>query len=54
LTREKGDEIIIFYIDFQVMEDLCKHAEEKGHTVTMAMERILHAFLDEKRRTDNP
>ena len=54
MTGEKGGEIIIFYTDCQVMEDLCEHAEEKGHTVTMAMERILHAFLDEKRRTDNP
>lgn len=30
------------------MEDLRAYAEEKGQTVTMAMERILRAFLDEE------
>ena len=36
-----------------VAEDLRAYAEEKGQTVTMAMERILRSYLDEeKRHTD--
>ena len=50
MPRAKKDgEKISFYIDRQVMEDLRAYAEEKGQTVTMAMERILRAFLDEER-----
>ncbi len=47
MARTKKDgEKISFYVDRQVMEDLRAYAEEKGQTVTMAMERILRAFLD--------
>ena len=53
MARVKKDgEKISFYVDRQVMEDLRAYAEEKGQTVTMAMERILRAFLDEERRTN--
>lgn len=50
MARAKKDgEKISFYVDRQVMEDLRAYAEEKGQTVTMAMERILRAFLDAER-----
>ncbi len=50
MARAKKDgEKISFYVDRQVMKDLRAYAEEKGQTVTMAMERILRAFLDEER-----
>lgn len=42
----KDGEKISFYIDRQVLEDLRAFAEEKGQTVTLAMERILRTFLD--------
>ena len=42
----KDGEKISFYIDRQVLEDLRAYAEEKGQTVTLAMERILRTFLD--------
>ena len=42
MARAKKDgEKISFYVDRLVMEDLRAYAEEKGQTVTMAMERIL-------------
>ena len=55
MARAKKDgEKISFYVDRLVMEDLRAYAEEKGQTVTMAMERILRTHLDaEKRRTDS-
>ena len=54
MARTKKDgEKISYYIDRQVMEGLRAYAEEKGQTVTMAMERILRAFLDaEKSKND--
>lgn len=53
MARAKKDgEKISFYVDRQVMEDLRAYAEEKGQTVTMAMERILRAFF-ETQKEDN-
>ncbi len=50
MARAKKDgEKISFYLDRQVMEDLRAYAEEKGQTVTMAMERILRTHLDEEK-----
>ena len=50
MPRAKQDgEKISFYVDRQVMEDLRAYAEEKGQTVTMAMERILRTQLDEEK-----
>ena len=50
MSRPKKDgEKISYYLDRQVMEDLRDYAEEKGQTVTMAMERILRTFLDEEK-----
>ena len=50
MARAKKDgEKISFYVDRQVMEDLRAYAEENGQTVTMAMERILRAHLDEEK-----
>ena len=52
MARAKKDgEKISFYVDRQVMEDLRAYAEEKGQTVTMAMERILRAFLNEEKNS---
>ena len=57
MPRAKKDgEKISFYVDRRVMEDLRAYAEEKGQTVTMAMERILRTYLDEEKKrslTDN-
>lgn len=54
MARAKKDgEKISFYVDRQVMEDLRAYAEEKGQTVTLAMERILRAFLDAE-KADKP
>lgn len=54
MARAKKDgEKISFYVDRQVMEDLRAYAEEKGQTVTMAMERILRTFLDGE-KADKP
>lgn len=51
MARAKKDgEKISFYVDRQVMEDLRAYAEEKGQTVTMAMERILRTYLDEEKQ----
>ncbi len=53
MPRAKKDgEKISFYIDRRVMDDLRAYAEQKGQTVTMAMERILRAFLDGKREIE--
>ena len=50
MARAKKDgEKISFYVDRQVMEDLRAYAEEKGQTVTLAMERILRSYLDEEK-----
>ena len=50
MARAKKDgEKISFYVDRLVMEDLRAYAEEKGQTVTMAMERILRTHLDEEK-----
>ena len=49
MARAKKDgEKISLYLDRQVMEDLRAYAEEKGQTVTMAMERLLAAQLQEE------
>jgi len=54
MARAKKDgEKISFYVDRQVMEDLRAYAEEKGQTVTMAMERILRSHLDEEKAKQN-
>lgn len=54
MARAKKDgEKISFYVDRQVMEDLRVYAEEKGQTVTMAMERILRSHLDEEKAKQN-
>lgn len=53
MARAKKDgEKISLYLDRQVMEDLRAYAEEKGQTVTMAMERILRAYLDEAKPSE--
>ena len=50
MARAKKDgEKISFYVDRHVMEDLRAYADEKGQTVTLAMERILRAYLDKEK-----
>lgn len=46
--------LISFYVDRQVMEDLRAYAEEKGQTVTLALERILRAHLDKEKTKQLP
>ena len=52
MARAKKDgEKISFYVDRQVMEDLRAYAEEKGQTVTMAMERFCdHIWIEKKEK----
>lgn len=47
-ARKDGEKICL-YIDRQVLENLRAYAEEKGQTVTLAMERILQTFLEAER-----
>ncbi len=55
MARAKKDgEKISFYVDRQVMEDLRAYAEEKGQTVTLALERILRAHLDKEKTKQLP
>lgn len=45
MAREKKDgRFINYYIKREVYEELKKYAEEKGQTMTTALERILEEF----------
>ncbi|MBR0100262.1 MAG: ribbon-helix-helix protein, CopG family [Treponema sp.] len=47
MPRAKKDgEKISLYLDKDVIERLRAYADEKGQTLTMAMERAIKAFLD--------
>ena len=47
-AREKKDgHYINYYIDRENYEHLEKYANDKGRTVTAAIERIVKAYLDE-------
>lgn len=54
MARAKKDgEKISLYMDREILQDIRAYAEEKGQTVTLAIERILRAYLDqEKERSD--
>ena len=46
MSRPKKDGIYInYYVDRELVEKLRKYAEEKGQTITTALERILKDFL---------
>ncbi len=57
MPRPKKDgRHINYYIDRMIYERLEEYADEKGQTMTMALERILKQFFDktdeEKRKSD--
>ena len=57
MARPKKDgRHINYYIDRLIYERLEEYADEKGQTMTMALERILKQFFDktdeEKRKSD--
>ena len=54
--KKKDGRHINYYIDRVIFERLEEYADEKGQTMTMALERILKQFFDktdeEKRKSD--
>ena len=44
---KKNGEKVSLYLDKEIMARLRAYADEKGQTLTMAMERIMKAFFDE-------
>ena len=54
--KKKDGRHINYYIDRMIYEQLEEYANEKGQTMTMALERILKQFFDktdeEKRKSD--
>ena len=57
MPRKKEDgRHINYYIDRMIYERLEEYADEKGQTMTMALERILKQFFDkndeEKKQSD--
>ena len=49
MPRQKKDgRHINYYIDRKIFEELEAYAQEKGQTITMAMERILSRFFEEQ------
>ena len=50
MAREKKDgRFINYYIKREVYEELKKYAEQKGQTMTTALERILEEFYKTQR-----
>ena len=47
---KKNGEKISLYLDKDIMDRLRVFADEKGQTLTIAMERIIGAFLDEQEK----
>ena len=54
--KKKDGRHINYYIDRLIYERLAEYADEKGQTMTTALERILKQFFDktdeEKRKSD--
>ena len=51
MPRPKKDgRHINYYIDRKIFEELESYAQEKGQTMTTALERILKQFLDEQKK----
>lgn len=53
MARPKKDGAYInYYVDRELVEKLRDYAEDKGQTMTTAIERILKDYLDKTGRTD--
>lgn len=53
MARPKKDGAYInYYVDRELVEKLRDYAEDKGQTMTTALERILKEYLDKTGRTD--
>ena len=51
MPRQKKDgRHINYYIDRKVFEELEEYAQEKGQTMTTALERILSQFFEQSRK----
>jgi hypothetical protein len=54
MPREKKDgKFINYYIKREIYEELKKYSEEKGQTMTMALERILQEYLQKTLKEKN-
>ena len=54
MPRQKKDgRHINYYIDRRVFEELEAYAQEKGQTMTTALERILSQFLEQRGKENN-
>ena len=54
MPRQKKDgRHINYYIDRQIFEELEAYAQEKGQTVTTALERILRQYFDSLDKEQN-
>ena len=54
MAREKKDgRFINYYIKREVYEELKKYAEEKGQTMTTALERILEDYWEKENKKNN-
>lgn len=54
MPRPKKDgESISFYFDRELLERLRTYADEKGQSLTTAVERIVKKYLDEVAQTEN-
>lgn len=51
--QKKEGEKISLYLEKQTVDRLRKYAEEKGQTLTMAMERAISGFLDAEENNAN-
>ncbi len=51
MPRPKKDgEKVSLYLDKRTMERIRSYAEERGQTLTVAIERALNAFLDKSEK----
>ena len=48
MARQKKGTHISFYMDSSILERLRAYADDKGQTVTLALERLLTKSLDEE------
>ena len=54
MPRQKKDgRHINYYIDRKVFEELEAYAQEKGQTMTTALERILSQFFEQRGKENN-
>jgi hypothetical protein len=55
MPRAKKDgRHINYYIDRKLYEELERHAQEKGQTMTTALERILAQHFEQKKQKETP